>query len=56
MGTKKDLRFIIDRELTTLNVAKSKIDLLDEDDLNDIFRTDRRDGVRSRLKDKIRLL
>lgn len=55
LDRKKDLRFILEKELEDLHKGMSKVDLLDDKDLDDIFITDRRDGIKSRFKDKLRL-
>lgn len=62
MGKRTDLGFVIQKEIDKkhseiklLEGGLSKISLFNDSDINDIFSTDRRDGVRSRFKRKLRL-
>ena len=55
VNRKNELKFIVENERNILDVGLGKIDLMSDNDLDDIFISDRRDGVRSRFKDKLRL-
>lgn len=61
MDKRNNLRFIIEKdiilkseELKQLTKGLSLVDSLPDKDINDIFLTDRRDGVKSRLKSKLK--
>ena len=61
MDKRKDLKFIIEKDIALksnqikdLYKGLNIIDKLPDKDLNDIFSTERRDGVSSRLKSKLK--
>lgn len=54
MGLRDELRFILENDLDDLRKYIDRIDSLSDDDLNSIFSTHRRDGVKSRFKSKIK--
>lgn len=61
MNRKKELGFIIEKELNKsrsqfidLSRGFCNIDNLGESDINDIFKTDRRDGIKKRFLEKVR--
>lgn len=61
MGRRDNLRYIVEKDILCkskdidmLNRGLSIIDSLPDSDINDILRHDRRDGVASRLKSKLK--
>ena len=51
---RKNLRFIWERERDEIDKIISKIDFVDDSAINEIFTTDRRDGVKKRSKKLIK--